>query len=404
MNFESFFKKKQKQLKEDSLFRQLRLPSGMDFCSNDYLSLSENLTLQSRLKEKFSLFPLGSGGSRLLRGHSDLTEDLESNLAEFSQKSSALFFPTGYQANLALFSALLHEKGRVFSDQFVHASIIDGIRLSRGEKYIWSHNNLDELEFLLKKKADFRKMNFIVVESVYSMEGDFAPLKELDFLCSRYHCHLIVDEAHATGLFGKKGSGRVEELNLCPNIFARIHTGGKALGVSGAWIAGSNELIHFLVNLSRPFIYSTAPAYYQQLALLESIDYFSKNQNSLRSGFFEKVKFLQKNLKKLCQSNLESRTQRQAYPQATGEKVLNCKSPAFKVKGFGSPITSLVVGNNETALNLMEEMSLRGYDIRAIRPPTVPVGQALLRLTVPLKRSQSEIEKFIEVFKSSLEK
>ena len=391
-----FSKKKQKQLKEAHLFRSLRLPTGLDFCSNDYLSLSENPNLKLRIKKKFSLFPLlGSGGSRLLRGHSDLIENLESKLAKFSQKPSALFFPTGYQANLALFSALLREQGRVFSDQLVHASIIDGIRLSGGEKHIWSHNNLDELEVLLKQKADSRKMNFVVVESVYSMEGDFAPLKELDFLCAKYHCHLIVDEAHATGLFGKKGSGQVEELNLCQKVFARIHTGGKALGVSGAWIAGSTKLINFLINLSRPFIYSTAPASYQQLALLESIDYFSENQSSLKSLFFKKVKILQENLYQFCKID----------PQVIGGKTLS-SSPSpfvFKVKGFGSPITSFVVGRNETALKLMEEMSLKGYDIRAIRPPTVPVGQALLRLTVPLKRSEFEIEKFIKDFKNSLE-
>lgn len=225
MNFEDFFQKKQKQLKESGLFRKLKLPCGLDFCSNDYLGFSENRELRLKIREKISLFPIGSGGSRLLRGHSPLVEELESKLAWFSGKPETLFFPTGYQANLALFSSLLREEARVFSDELVHASIIDGIRLSGVEKHIWSHNNLDELEFLLKQKAETQKMNFVVVESVYSMEGDFAPLRELVFLCERYHCYLIVDEAHATGLFGKRGSGRVEDTELCDRVFARIHTG-----------------------------------------------------------------------------------------------------------------------------------------------------------------------------------
>ena len=379
MNFEDFFQKKQNQLKASDLFRELRLPCGLDFCSNDYLSFSENRELQSRIKEKISLFPLGSGGSRLLRGHSLLTEELELKLAWFSGKPEALFFPTGYQANLALFSSILREKARVFSDELIHASVIDGIRLSGAEKQIWSHNNLDELESLLKQKAGDQKMNFVVVESIYSMEGDFAPLRELTFLCGKYHCHLIVDEAHATGLFGHRGSGRVEAMELCDQVFARIHTAGKALGVSGAWVAGSKELKDFMVNLSRPFIYSTAPSFLQQLTLIESLNYFLENREALTKDFFDKVKLLQEAL-----SSMAGKSE-------------------FKISGHGGPVTSFVVGENGKALKLMEDMGVRGYDVRAIRPPSVPLGRSLLRLTVPLKRSPLEIRGFLENFKKSLE-
>ena len=380
MNFEDFFQKKKNQLKDSHLFRKLRLPYGLDFCSNDYLSFSQNRELQSRIKEKFSLFPLGSGGSRLLRGHSLLIEELESKLAGFSQKPEALFFPTGYQANLALFSTLLGEEARVFSDELIHASVIDGIRLSGAEKWIWKHNDLNELEFLLKEKSKNEKMNFVVVESVYSMEGDFAPLEELTFLCERYHCHLIVDEAHATGLFGEKGSGQVEALGLCERVFARIHTGGKALGASGAWVAGSRELRDFMVNFSRPFIYSTAPSFPQQLALLESLNYFLENRETLKREFFKKLKFLENAVDLMA------------------EKF------GFQINGSGGPITSFVVGDNKRALDLMEAMASRGYDVRAIRPPTVPKGKALLRITVPLKRSFDEIRGFLKNFEQSLEK
>ncbi len=379
MDFKDFFQKKKNQLKASHLFRELRLPCGLDFCSNDYLGFSENRELQSRIKKKISLYPLGSGGSRLLRGHSLLTEELESKLSWFSGKPEALFFPTGYQANLALFSSLLREEARVFSDELIHASIIDGIRLSGAEKWIWKHNDLNELECLLRKKAGNQKMNFVVVESVYSMEGDFAPLSELAFLCERYHCHLIVDEAHATGLFGKRGSGRVGDLGLCERVFARIHTGGKALGVSGAWITGSRELKDFMVNFSRPFIYSTAPSFPQQLALLEALNYFLENKESLKREFFEKLEFLQ-NAVSLLAEKFE-----------------------FTMGGCGGPVTSFVVGDNKKALTLMRDMAARGYDVRAIRPPSVPQGRSLLRITVPLKRSFQEIEDFLKNFEKSLE-
>ena len=380
MNFEDFFQKKKNRLKDSHLFRELRLPCGLDFCSNDYLGFSENRELQSKIEKKISLYPLGSGGSRLLRGHSLLTEELELKLAQFSGKHGALFFSTGYQANLALFSSLLREEARVFSDELVHASIIDGIRLSGAEKWIWSHNDLNELESLLKKKSGNQKMNFVVVESVYSMEGDFAPLSELTFLCERYHCYLIVDEAHATGLFGKKGSGRVEDLGLCEKVFARIHTGGKALGVSGAWVAGSGELKDFIVNLSRPFIYSTAPCFPQQLALLESLNYFLENEESLKKEFFSKIELLQ------------------------GSMNLLAEKFEFEVSGLGGPVTSFVVGDNKKSLILMGNMADRGYDVRAIRFPSVPQGRSLLRITVPLKRSFQEIRGFLENFEKSLEK
>ncbi len=377
MNFGEFFRKKQSQLKASGLFRELKLSRGIDFCSNDYLSFSENRELQSIIREQLSLFPLGSGGSRLVRGHYPLTEQLESRLAWFSKKPEALFFPTGYQANLALFSSLLREKARVFSDELIHASVIDGIRLSGAEKHIWSHNDLNELEFLLKREAGgSQKMNFVVVESIYSMEGDFAPLRELVSLCEHHHCYLIVDEAHATGLFGRRGSGRVEALGLCDRVFARIHTAGKALGVSGGWVAGSRELKDFMVNLSRPFIYSTAPSFPQQLALLESLNYFLENRESLQKDFFNRLELFQNPLDSIARES------------------------GFKVNGHGGPVTSFVVGDNEKALALMEALAIRGYDVRAIRPPSVP--RAMLRLTVPLKRSLPEIGDFLKNFRKAV--
>ena len=379
MEFEDFYQKRRAELKTAGLLRKPKTPHGVDFCSNDYLGLSVDENLRSQIIEKMSFYSLGSGGSRLLRGHSLLIEELESELASFSKKQEALFFSTGYQANLALFSSLLKHEARVFSDEKNHASIIDGIRLSGAEKFIWKHSQMDSLECLLKQKSNEQKMNFVVVESIYSMDGDFAPLKDLVFLCEKYHCHLIVDEAHATGLFGKGASGLVEYLGLCERVFARVHTGGKALGVSGAWVAGPSELKDFMIQHSRPFIYSTAPGFPQQLALLESIRYLLKNKQQLIKDFFGKVKLFQDFIIPLA------------------EKF------DFQVGGRGGPVTSFVVGENKKALDLMEAMATKGYDVRAIRYPSVPPHRALLRMTVPVQRTFLEIQSFCEHFKKSLE-
>lgn len=378
MNFESFCEQKRQDLEAAKLTRQLRPAMGIDFCSNDYLSLSTNPKLKENILKTLQDFPLGSGGSRLLRGHSDFTEILEKNLARFSGAEEALFFPSGYQANLGLFSALLKESATVFSDELIHASIIDGIRLSGCEKYIWAHNDLSELQMLLKQKAKPDKLNFIVVESVYSMRGDFAPLEELCRLARENSCYLIVDEAHATGLFGQKGSGRVEELSLRDQVFATIHTAGKALGVSGAWIAGSSCLKDLLINNSRPFVYSTAPSFHQQVALLESIRFLAEERDNLIEEFFEKLALMQNFLQELkTQFNVE-------------------------VGGVGGPVTALVVYENQKALDLMNKLLDRGFDVRAVRYPSVPKGEALLRITLPLRRSFEEIQKFNQSLYQSL--
>ena len=359
------------ELKDKNLFRELKKSEGIDFCSNDYLGLSNNAELQILVKQAMALSGLGSTGSRLLRGHSQGLENLENKLADFCGAESSLFFPSGYQANLGLFSSLLKEKATVFSDEQIHASIIDGIRLSGCEKYIFSHNSTADLEIMLRQKAKEDRLNIVVVESVYSMSGNLCPLIEMQTLCEKYGASLIVDEAHSTGLFGAKGSGRVEELGLREKVLATVHTGGKALGVSGAWIAGSHSLIEFLVNRSRPFIYSTAPAFYQQIALETALDFYFENRHELKNEFFNSLKTFQTSLKKV------------------GENF------SYKVEGFGGPVTSFVLYENDRALSVMTGLAKKGFDVRAIRPPTVPSGQAQLRIIKPLSRSSEEVVNFI---------
>lgn len=369
--FEVQLTERLEDLKQNSLYRTLADSRGIDFCSNDYLGLAGNSELQESFSKLLRNHSLGSTGSRLLRGESDAINNLETKLAKFSESESALFFATGYQANLALFSSLLKENAVVFSDERNHASIIDGIRLSGCEKYIWGHNDLKDLELLLRQKAKSDKLNFIVVESIYSMTGQLAPLKELTEICEKYDCYLIVDEAHATGLYGPGGSGRVSELTNVSKVCARIQTAGKAMGVSGAWIACSKILRDYLINKARPFIYSTAPGHYQVAAVLASLNYLQQHGSPLRASYLERLSKFQNALNEISSKH------------------------SCELIGLGSPISSIVVGENKKALSVMHNLSADGFDVRAIRPPTVPVGHALLRITLPGARTEQEVSRFL---------
>ncbi len=370
MTFNELYEKSKESWIATDSYRKLKTPTGIDFCSNDYLGLSASQELNQRIVERMKILGLGSTGSRLLCGQSHLTEKLEEELAEFSGMDRSLFFSSGYQANLALFSSLLKNEAVVFSDERIHASIIDGIRLSRCEKYIWSHNDLEHLRMLLKQKVDPRRLNIVVVESIYSMTGHFAPLPELVEICEEMGAYLIVDEAHATGLYGHGGSGLCDHYKLNDRIFAKIHTAGKALGVSGAWIAGADSLIDLVVNTARPFIYSTAPAQYQQVACEEAMQWVTKNFQTLQATFQERVLGFQNFLKQ------------------------RLVSTQFSASGWGSPVTAWVLGENKKALSAMNYLSEKGFEVRAIRPPSVPINESLLRITVPLNRTETEVTDF----------
>ncbi len=373
MKFSEHFAKLESNWRNQDRWRQLSAPQGIDFCSNDYLGFALRQDLRAKIINRLQESTLGSTGSRLLRGHNEHTEKFESRLALFSNCEASLFFPSGYQANLALFSGLLRQKAVVFSDERNHASIIDGIRLSGCEKYIWPHNDLNHLEMLLKQKVRSDSLNVVAVESIYSMIGDFAPLQELVELCEKYGACLIVDEAHATGLYGYQGGGRVDALGLNKRVFAKVHTAGKALGVSGAWVAGPKALMSLLVNQSRPFIYSTAPAAYQQVACDEAISTIVSEYSQLKIEFQNKILRFQRFLLNLTETT------------------------SCQVSGYESPITALICGRNDKALGIANALKKEGFDVRAIRPPSVPEGGALLRLTLPLSRTEAEISSLQKV-------
>ena len=263
-----FLKKRLQVREEQGLLRKLSLPNNLiDFSSNDYLGFARSPELHELILTELETVNCkletlsGSTGSRLLTGNSQYTEELETFIAYYHKAEAGLIFNSGYTANVGLISSIAQKGDIIFYDELSHASIYDGVRLSKAESFPFRHNDLNHLEERLKFFQNARKENsnsYIIVESVYSMDGDFAPLIELVSLCEDYNVNLIVDEAHATGIFGEKGEGKVVELGLEEKVFSRVHTFGKALGCHGAIVLGSETLRNYLINFSRLFIYTTA--------------------------------------------------------------------------------------------------------------------------------------------------
>lgn len=337
---------------EDALARGLRReltqPLGIDFSSNDYLGFAHDRALHSKVVSRLRDLPIGSRGSRLLSGHSTLFERVEENLAAFSEREAALIYPSGYQANVGLFSAILKPGDLVYSDELNHASIIDGIRLSGAEKRIYRHGDVAHLKSLLKKDAT--GFSVIVTESVFSMEGDLAPIQELMSIARDFGAHLVIDDAHSTAV---PETGWLNRNS--PEILATVHTGGKALGVAGAWIACSASLKRYLVQFSRSQIFSTAPSPLLVGALDESVKHWQEVGRERAEEMLENMQIL------------------------SGHS------------NWTTPIFPWLCGEAPQAVRLAEVLREYGFDVRAIRPPTVPVGTSRLRLSCPWGRTRSEI-------------
>ena len=345
---------------KNGLKRELRIYEGKDFISNDYLGLTTDLSFHKILKEAVAQFDgtlSGSGGSRLLGGHKKFYEKVEERLAHFSQAESALFVSSGYQTNLALFSCLA-SKGDIFlSDQYNHASLVDGMRLSQGEKIIYKHNDTEDLATCLRECGERYKNIFIVCESIYSMEGTPTPLSKISELAEQYGAKLIVDESHATGLFGSEGSGLINELGLREQVLCTIHTAGKALGVAGAWIAGSDLLKQYLIHFSRGIIYSTAPSPVQFLFVDESIRYLNK--------VIERSKAVLRG-----SDVMREKLKKAFYNYPVG------------IIGQNSPIIPIVLGDNQKVVNVSLRLREKGFAVAGVRYPTVPEGSARLRISM----------------------
>ena len=351
-------------------YRSLKKRHGIDFVSNDYLGFAQDQLVMKAFLKDISRLQMGSTGSRLLRGNLDIFEKVERDLADFCDREEALLFGSGFQANLALYSSLLTPEDIVFSDEYNHASIIDGIRLSKAQCKIFPHNDLKALGRLLESSKKHDGLKLICTESLFSMEGDLAPLREMAQLAEKNNAYLVVDEAHATGLYG---SGLVQHYKIQDRVLASVHTGGKALGVSGAWIAMSRSLKDFLINFSRPFIYSTAPQPLLAKSLSASLTQWKKD-GERRASY----------LKESCAFFISKLRER--------EESLSFSMP----EGVSGPIIPVILGSNERALGVAQSLEKKGYDVRAIRPPTVPQGQARLRLTINFNHSEKILNKFLE--------
>jgi 8-amino-7-oxononanoate synthase len=355
---------------EAGLLRRMRLPQGIDLVSNDYLGLAEHPYLAETMRAAVAELPAGSGGSRLLRGHHRAFESIEARLAAFSGTESALLFGSGYAANIGLLQAIVSSDDLILSDERNHASIIDGIRLTKASTVIYPHQDLDALDTALTKPRAGNAV--IVTESVFSMDGDLTPLAQVCEIADRRGAVVVVDEAHATGLYGARGSGRVEELDLRARIAATIHTGGKALGSGGAWVAGSQRLRDVMVNRSRSFIFSTAPIPVLTAALGAGLDIVAREPERRR------------------EVQRKSTMLRRALNEAGVHSVeLQHDSPSCN-----GPIVPIIAGSNEAALALQSALMAAGFDVRAVRPPSVAPGTARLRVTVRFPTRDDDLLRF----------
>lgn len=353
------------ELEQQAERRRLTTPRGIDFCSNDYLGLSADSAFREAFETRRAMLSdheLLSPASRLLRGQSRHHASFEKRFADFKRQPAGLLFPSGYQANVGVLSALIGPRDRVLSDELNHASLIDGLRLSGCRKVIYRHGDATHVRELLSRPwADGR--TFLVTESLFSMEGDRAPLAEFAELAARGLCELIVDEAHATGLYGPDGAGLIAADDLEDTVMAVISTLGKAFGLSGAVVTGSPTLIDYLVNRSRSFVFSTAVPPLLVAALEAALDVVEAEPR--RRGRLRRRSAL-----------LRLRLEQQGV--------------AFS--GLDSPIVPIPVGGNRDVVQLAAGLQADGFDVRAIRPPTVPRGTSRLRISVHASHTAAEIE------------
>jgi 8-amino-7-oxononanoate synthase len=349
---------------EENSLRKLVLPNSdlVDFASNDYLGLARSTELTqliidkaNQLKQSFN----GSTGSRLLTGNSSTLVEAEQFLSAIFNAESTLLFPSGYMANLAVLSSLPKRGDTIFYDQYAHASLKDGIRLSQASRLPFLHNNLSDLEKKIKKT---KGQCFVIVESIYSMDGDASPLVELVELCSKYEAVLVVDEAHSTGVMGLNGNGMVCELGLESTIPIRIYTFGKAMGVHGACVAGSKILIDYLTNFARPFIYTTAPDNHSVISITSSFQY------------------------------LKSNTERQWQLRQNIQQFLSSMRNHPVLIKSESAIQSLLIPGNTEVKRIASFIQERGFDVRPILSPTVAAGTERIRIILHSFNSSAEIQ------------
>lgn len=360
-------------LAEKARLRSLAPREGTDFASNDYLALAGAPRLKRAVEAAVARgVPVGSGGSRLLRGNHPEHEALEAEAAAFFGSEAALWFATGYAANSALVSTLPQRGDLIVYDELIHASVHEGLRLARAEALAVPHNDADAFAEAIGawRSRGEKGRAWIIAESVYSMDGDFAPLRALAGVAERHEAVLLIDEAHATGVFGPDGKGLAAELRPMPNLIT-LHTCGKGLGCEGALLCGPKVVRDHLVNRARGFIFSTAPSPLMAAAAREAL--------------------------KICADEPERRDALRALI-LHGERVLE---PLGATLG-GSQIVPLIVGEDARAMEVAKKVRAAGFDVRGIRPPTVPRGTARLRISLTLNVTPADIDGLAAALASAL--
>lgn len=357
-----------RDLEARSQFRHLAETTGVNLCSNDYLNLSENVELRRAIVEAVqNCERVGGTGSRLLSGQSEVWRELEETFAKFAGTEQALFFSSGYAANVGLISSLLGKDDTVYSDALNHASLIDGIRLSGARKVIYPHLELNVLEKALRQEAGAPWRRVIVTETVFSMDGDIAPLADLAAMAEKYGAALIVDEAHATAVHGPRGRGLAVQAGIQTQVLASVHTCGKALASAGAFVCGPAVLKDHLINHARTFIFSTAlPPYFA--AQIDAALRIAQGMTAERKALLEAAS-------RLCES---------------------LRARDFDVPGTGSQIVPVIIGSNDPALQAACHLHQDGFAVRAIRPPTIPEGRSRLRLSLTAHISESELTRLAQ--------
>lgn len=370
------YSKSLKALERRNLRRELTVRQGIDFSSNDYLGLSEAPTIRQAVQDAIERgVPIGATGSRLLRGNHEEHERLEDQAASFFGAESCLYMGGGYLANFAVLSTLPQQGDLLLYDALIHASCHEGLRAGKATAIEVLHNNPQSIEDEISRwRASHATGNiWIVVESLYSMDGDKAPLDDIIAIANRHNAFVVIDEAHATGVYGPQGRGLAVSYEGQENIIC-IHTCGKALGAHGALICAPKILCDYIVNRSRPFIYATAPSPLMAVAVQTALTTLI-TEPERQTKLHQLIDFTNQQLQNLC-----------------------------GVNGSESQIIPIVIGRDGPTMALAKALQEQGFDIRGIRQPTVPAGSARLRIALTLHVDQTQVISMLKILAQELEK
>lgn len=358
--------------KQNNALRKLSLPNDLiDFASNDYIGFSKNKAIFEETHQYLidtNCIQNGATGSRLISGNHKVYQEAETYIAKFHQSESALIFNSGYDANVGFFSSVPQKGDLILYDELCHASIRDGIQLSNAKSYKFKHNDFEDLGKLIERFQTELPEVYIVTETVFSMDGDCPNMEELVAVSEKYNCNLVVDEAHALGVFGSTGEGLVQMLGLQDQVFARIMTFGKGLGCHGAAIVGSQELRDYLVNFARSFIYTTGLSPHSVATILVGYQHLKSERQTIKNLRDNIVHFNQE------------------------KNILGLRPMFVRSK---SAIQSAIIPGNQNVKSIANQLQEKGFDVKAILSPTVPEGQERLRFCLHSYNSREEISEVL---------